>query len=102
MKKYKLHLIILYIFNIFDYLFTTYWVNKFGTEIELNLVGQWLYDNNLAWIFKIVVVGIALLIAGRRLDKSKNFSWIVYILLIPYGIVVLSEIITFIYCLFMI
>ena len=97
MKKYKLHLIILYIFNIIDYLFTTYWVHKFGTEIELNPVGQWLYNNNITWLFKIVIVGIALLIVGRRLDKSKNFSWIVYILLIPYSIIVLSEILTLLY-----
>jgi hypothetical protein len=44
------YVIISYLLNIIDYLFTAYWVHKFGIEIEIeaNPIGRWMFENNLS------------------------------------------------------
>lgn len=82
-------LIITYILNIIDYIFTAYWVKKFGLAVEANPIGRWLFENNVAWLFKIVVVGL-LFIALHFLIKAQPKGIIaVYILLIVYSIIIL-------------
>lgn len=59
-----LHLIIaifIYIFNMVDYAFTKYWVDKYGLDSESNPIGRWMLVK--PWrviIFKFIVPFIAL------------------------------------------
>lgn len=84
-------LLITYILNIIDYIFTSYWVKTFGIEAELNPIGQWMYENNLTWFFKIVVIGAMLALIRYSIKKCPRISWIAYVLLIAYIAVVISH-----------
>lgn len=75
-----IRLIIAYVLNLFDLAATTYWVNKFGLEIEGNPIGRWLYQTGAVYSVKIVGVGILLWILNHTVkhrDKGmgKSFQW---------------------------
>lgn len=76
-----IRLIITYVLNIADYLFTADLVRKFGVEIEGNPFGRWLIQTNLGYVVKIVVVGLALLLLWKF--KNNRFaivgSWVILI-----------------------
>lgn len=85
-------LIITYLLNILDYLFTLYWVRKFGIEIEGNPIGRWMFSHNIAWLFKIVLNGVLLGIVGWYVHLHPESSWIAWICLCVYGVIVLYHI----------
>ena len=91
------YLIIAYLLNIADYLFTADLVRKFGVEIEANPIGRWLFENNIAGLFKIVVVGAMFVVLGYFIKRHPKYAWIVFIPLIMYGLVVLYHIIIIVY-----
>ena len=80
-------LLIAYLLNILDYLFTRHWVNLYGIFIEGNPLGRWLFENNLVGIVKIFIVGGVLLLIGHLLKRCPNIKWIAYIPLVVYGII---------------
>ena len=86
-------LTVAYFFNIIDYLFTTHWVNKFGIEIEANPLGRWLYDNNIAGFVKILVVGGLFILLGYLIKQYPKLTWVAYIPLVVYGIIVIYHLI---------
>lgn len=49
--------IITYGLNIFDLLCTDYLINKFGLDIETNIIGRFLYNVNLISEVKIFIIG---------------------------------------------
>lgn len=80
---------IAYLLNIIDYLFTAYWVHKFGIEIEANPIGRWMFENNVAWVYKIFIVGGLLALIGYLIKKCPKAIISAYILLGVYaGLVV--------------
>ena len=89
-------LTIAYFFNIIDLIFTTHWVNKFGIDIEANPIGRWLYEKNMAWVFKIIIVGILLLILYKLCDRYKLARICSYIILGVYSLLFIYHIITLI------
>lgn len=91
------YLILTYLLNIIDYLFTGYWVSKYGLSIEGNPIGRWMFENNIAWLFKIVVVGVLLIALGFLINKYKRYKWIPIILAIIYGLIVVYHIVIAIY-----
>ena len=86
-------LIITYILNIIDYLFTLYWVRKFGIEIEGNPIGRWMFSHNIAWLFKIVIVGGIFAVLGVFIHRHPKSAYLAYIPLIVYALVVIYHII---------
>ena len=88
-------LIITFVLNIADYLFTLYFVHLYGLEIEANPIGRWLLKKPCRGIvFK--VLGIAALLAVLYVFRSHKIavigSWIVmvaYAALVIYHIVLL-------------
>ena len=88
-------LIITFVLNIADYLFTLYFVHLYGLEVEANPIGRWLLEK--PWrgiVFK--VLGIAALLAVLYVFRSHKIavigSWIVmvaYAALVIYHIVLL-------------
>jgi hypothetical protein len=88
-------LIISYILNIIDYIFTTHWVRKFGIEIEANPFGRWMYSHNVAWVFKIFIVGGLLAVLGYFIKRYPNIAWIAYIPLVVYGLIAVYHIIIY-------
>ena len=76
-----IRLIIAYLLNIADCLFTADLVRKFGVEIEGNPFGRWLIQTNLVYVVKIVIVGLALLLLWKF--KNNRFaivgSWVILI-----------------------
>lgn len=85
-----------YVFNLIDLAFTTHWVNKFGIEIEFNPFGRWLYENNIAWIFKIIIVGILFFILYKLCDRYKLARISSYVILIIYFLLFIYHIVTLI------
>ena len=88
----KLILWLTYIFNIFDLIVTVVLFKIFGTEIELNPVGVALYDFGLLAFYKIVVIGIAMIVWYKMIQKAPRLEWTKWILFIVYGVLVLYHI----------
>lgn len=86
------HLITAYILNIVDYIFTAYWVHNFGIEIEANPIGRWMFEHNVAWVVKIVGVGLLLLVLYHALKVKPTWAWVSWVLLAVYGVLVLYHI----------
>jgi hypothetical protein len=86
-------LLLTYLLNIIDYLFTLYWVRKFGIEIEGNPIGRWMFSHNIAWLCKIVLNGVLLGIVGWYVHRNPESGWIAWICLIAYAIIVAYHII---------
>lgn len=53
--------IIIYLLNVYDYIMTTHFIKLYGVHIEMNPIGKWLYDNQFAFIFKIVIMAFMLI-----------------------------------------
>lgn len=88
-------LIIAYLLNIIDYLFTAHWVNLYGISIEGNPIGRWLFENNLAGVFKIFIVGGLMAVMGVCIRKCPKAAWTAFIPLVVYGFVVMYHIYLF-------
>lgn len=86
-------LIIAYILNIIDYIFTAHWVRLCGIGIETNPIGRWMFENNVAWVFKILIVGVIFAVLGYFIHRRPQVSWVVYIPLAVYGLIVIYHII---------
>lgn len=86
-------LLITYILNIIDYLFTLYWVRTYGIEIEANPFGRWLFENNIAWVVKIFAVGGVLALLGYIFKRYPKLAPVAYIPLTAYAAVVVYHII---------
>lgn len=89
-------LTIAYILNIIDYFFTAYWVKSFGVDIEVNPIGRWMFENNIAWLFKIVIVGVLFIVLGKFIRRSK-LVWVALIPLFVYGIIVIYHLSIYFY-----
>ena len=86
--------IAIYVLNIIDLIATMQLVNCFGIDVEGNLYGKWLINNNCVYFIKIVVVALALFILYKfRKNKlasiSTNILLIIYSLLAIYHIVII-------------
>lgn len=90
-------LLIAYLLNIIDYLFTSYWVSLYGIDIEGNPIGRWMFENNVAWVFKIFIMGGLFAVLGYFIKKFPKYKWVAYIPLAVYGLIVLYHIFIFIY-----
>lgn len=90
-----MYLIIAYILNIIDYTITAYWVNKFGVDIEANPLGRWMFENNVAWVFKILVVGGLFAVLGYCIKRYPKAAWLGNIPLVVYGLIVIYHIIIY-------
>lgn len=84
---------IAYLLNIIDYLFTAYWVHKFGIEIEANPIGRWMFENNVAWVYKIFIVGGLFALLGYFIKRAPKAAWVAYIPLVVYGLIVVYHIV---------
>ena len=81
----------IYILNLIDYQQTLYAVQQFGFSIELNPVGRWLLENDCAWIAKLIVVPIALIVLGIFVKPDKKLIIFPYLLLIFYIFIVINN-----------
>lgn len=91
------YLITAYLLNIIDYIFTAYWVRKFGIEIEGNPIGRWMFENNVAWVYKIFIVGGLFAVLGVCIRKCPKAAWMAFIPLVVYALIVIYHIFIFIY-----
>lgn len=82
-------LLIAYIYNILDFLFTLAWVKLYGIDIESNPIGYWMFQNNVTWFFKLVVVGIIFAILGYCIKLRPKLAWVIYIPFIVYFLLVI-------------
>ena len=90
-------LLIAYILNIIDYLFTRHWVNLYGIEIEGNPFGRWLFENNLAGVVKFFGVGVLLAVMGICIRLKPKLAPIAYIPIVVYGLIVLYHLVIYFY-----
>jgi hypothetical protein len=67
-------------------------VINFGIGIEANPLGRWMFENNVAWVFKFFIVGGLLALLGYCIAKKPNASFVAYIPLIVYGLIVVYHI----------
>ena len=86
-------LILTYLLNILDYIFTLYWVRKFGIEIEGNPIGRWVFSHNIAWAVKFLAVGGLLALLGYFIKSNPQTAWTAYIMLAVYAAVCIYHIV---------
>jgi len=86
-------LIIAYILNIIDYIFTARWIELYGIDIEANPIALWMFENNVAWVFKILIVGGLFAVLGYFIHRCPKAARVVYIPLAVYGLIVIYHII---------
>lgn len=87
------YLITAYLLNIIDYIFTAYWVHKFGIEIEANPIGRWMFENNVAWVFKIIILGGLFAVLWYCMRKSAKAVIGAKVLLCVYSAIVIYHLI---------
>ena len=82
-------LITAYILNLIDLFCTNYWVRKYGIDAEANPVGRWMYENGSVYIFKIGVVGAALVAIYFGIKNNPSWSWVSWLVLGIYVIILI-------------
>lgn len=92
-----LPLIIAYICNLLDYVFTEYWIATYGNDVEANPLGRWILSNNLGWLFKVFVIGALFVFIAWGIKRYPNLIWTQYVLATVYGALVLYHIMLFFY-----
>ena len=90
-------LIIAYVLNIVDYVFTSYWVKHYGIGVETNPFGRWLFENGVAGLFKIGVVGVLFLLLWALVKSAPRTGFVPYIILAVYGAITVYHSIILIY-----
>jgi hypothetical protein len=90
-------LLITYILNLFDLFMTNHWVSLYGISIEGNPLGRWMFENGVAWVFKIFVVGGLLALLGVCIRIKPKLAPVAIIPLVVYGLIVLYHIAILIY-----
>lgn len=88
-------LLIAYLLNIIDYLFTRHWVNLYGLSAEGNPFGRWLFENNLVGVVKFFGVGGLLAVMGVCIHLKPRLKWTAYIPLVVYGLIVIYHLVIF-------
>lgn len=86
-----LELILLFIFNVIDYIQTVYAVEVIKIGRELNPVMIYLLKTNTAWILKLVVVPILLPLTYWAIKQLPAAIWVVRALLLYYLLVILNN-----------
>jgi hypothetical protein len=81
-------LIVSYVLNIIDYLFTACWVGRFGIDVESNPIGRWMFQNNVAGLYKIIIVGCLFAVLGYFTKRNRKAAWVAYIPLVAYSIII--------------
>lgn len=76
--------IITYILNLFDLAVTTYWVSKYGIEIEGNPIGRWLYRTGAVYPVKILLIGALLALLWALTKIKPGYGWAGYVVLAAY------------------
>lgn len=84
-------LLFIYGFNVVDYLQTVYLISYFGTAAEVNPIMRCLFENNCAWVVKLVFVPILLIIVGRGVKKEECHMWPFCIVGLTYLFVVIHN-----------
>lgn len=90
-------LVIAYILNVIDYLFTAYWVSLYGAEIEANPFMRWAFENDCAWAVKIFAVGALMALVGYLVKRYQKCAWAAYLLFAIHAVIVLYHIILAVY-----
>lgn len=86
-------LLIAYVLNVIDYLFTAYWVNLYGAEIEANPFMRYMFENNMAWIVKIFAVGVPFAVIGYFIHKYPRTAWAGKILLVVFALLTMYHLV---------
>lgn len=76
--------IITYLLNLFDLAVTSYWINRYGTEIEGNPIGKILYERKAVYPVKILVVGALLALLWWLTGLAPSCKWVGCVLLAAY------------------
>lgn len=90
-------LIIAYALNVIDYLFTAYWVRRYGIDIEGNPLGRWMLENNAAWWIKIFAVGGLFAALGYLIRRYPRLAPAAYLPLCVYAVVVVYHVVLAVY-----
>lgn len=93
MNKIKLKSLFIYVLNLFDCIVTLWFFSLFGISIESNPFGVILLQNPIMTVmFKVVVIGLALLVLYQYRDRKAaqtgmNAALIAYTLIAAYHVI---------------
>ena len=68
-------ILIAYLLNLIDYLFTIYYIDLYGVEIEANPIMRWCFEHDIAWAVKIFIVGGLFGLVGYLVKRYHKCRW---------------------------
>lgn len=81
-------LVVIYALNIFDLIATRTLISKYGIKAEANPIGRLLFQNGIAEVFKICIVGILLVVLYviwyKFPTKRKFINFLINFLLVVF------------------
>lgn len=85
-------LLIAYVFNILDLIFTTVWVKKYGIDIEANPIGRFLYKTKAVYAVKTIGLGAIFFGLYKLLSLYPKWSWTATVILVVYALLTVYHI----------
>ena len=68
-------------------------MRKFGIGAEANPIGRWMFENNVAGVFKIFIVGGLFALLGYLIHRCPKAAKVAYIPLCMYAVIIIYHII---------
>lgn len=90
-------LILAYLCGLGDFMFTNYWITKYGNDSSTNPVGWWINTNRHGRITKILVAAIIMIIIGALAQFYAALALVPYIILTIYASIVIFHLLVLIY-----
>ena len=80
--------VVTYALNIFDLIATRILISKYGNKVEANPIGRFLFQNGIAEVFKVGIVGILFVILyviwHKFPSKRKLINFLINFLLVVF------------------
>lgn len=78
---------IAYLLNIADGAFTALWVDRFGLEAEANPLGRLMFQHDLVWQIKLLLMGVLFAFLGWAAGRCRLARVGAWLLLVVFTLV---------------
>lgn len=90
-------LILAYLCGLGDFVFTNYWITKYGNDSKTNPIGWWINTNRCGRITKILFAALAMIVIGIMVQTYAALAILPYIILTIYSSIIIFHLLVLIY-----